>query len=333
MNEIEIIILGLILILVIFLIQQNIRLKKNYEKIYSIILYGLKEDVTENELVKIATNIWRFKVNLEVQFKEGKIPKELERPLQSMIDWLKTKGVSFADYTNYPSNGLNVQVLSSTPERSNREPYIIKTLRPEIRINGKIILKSQVDTRYPAIKKKYQITFDLNGGNNQIVKPLEFEEDHKISGFESVTYDGHVFKGWKDKKTQKIISFPFSLNDHLECIAVWDPIHVEYIAEREKIKIKYFKNKDEKESFEERVYIVGGLIEEPTTINLEFIGNRKLIGWKRIIDDQLVTFPFEAKAQDSLYCFFEEETKLDQGNFQQKNIDLPIKEEVKDETK
>jgi hypothetical protein len=313
MYDILIVVLFVItIILILFLFQQVVQIKGNYKQLYSLILHGLRDDISEKDIIKIIDNIWRLENDLKVKFNEGKIPKELDRTIQRLKLWLQEKGYVYQDYTNRLSDGLNVEVISRTEETSIKDSYIIRTLSPEIKFNGLFVRKSRVDVRYPSPKKTFIVTFDTNGGPNEDIKALQFEDGTIVQGFLGLTYGGRIFKGWRNKKTQTLITYPFTINDHIECVAEWDDVKLHYIPNQDKIRISYFQDFTGDILYEFREYNLGTIIESPT-INDLVNSERKFLGWKNRQDNQIVKFPFEASKHESLYSYFEDEHQLENG--------------------
>jgi hypothetical protein len=305
-NTLIVVLLVVTIIILLFLIQQVIQIKVSYKQIYSLILHGLRDDISEKDVIKIIDNIWRLENDLKVKFNEGKIPKELDRTIQRLKLLLQEKGYVYQDYTNRLSDGLNVEVISRTEETSLKESYILRTLSPEIKFNGAFVRKSKVDVRYPAPKKTFIVTFDTNGGPNEDIKPLQFEDGTIVQRFHGLTYEGKIFKGWRNKKTQTPLTYPFTINDHIECVAEWEDVKPHYIPNQDKIQISYFQDLTGDTLYDFREYILGTMIESPT-INELLNSERKFLGWKNRQDNQVVKFPFEASKHESFYSYFEDE--------------------------
>lgn len=323
MSELSIILLLLAFIfLILILIQQINELKVQYKRIFSTILSGLKEDISEKDIIKIIDNIWRLENDLKTKFNSDRIPKDLERTIYRLKLWLEEKGYKYQDFTTRSSDGLNVEVISRIAESNIQEAYILRTLSPEIRFNDMLIRKSRVDIRYPAPKKTFYVTFDTNGGPNENLKTLDFEEGTIIQGLKPITYEGKNFKGWRNKKTQTLISYPFTINDDLDCVAEWEDIPTMFTPNPRKITISYYQDHSSDAIYGVKEYVIGTKVETPTFI--EIVNSEvKFLGWKRREDNQIVNFPFEAINDESLFSYFED---INQENNSETTAPKTIKE-------
>lgn len=323
MSELSIILLLLAFIfLILILIQQINELKVQYKRIFSTILSGLKEDISEKDIIKIIDNIWRLENDLKTKFNSDRIPKDLERTIYRLKLWLEEKGYKYQDFTTRSSDGLNVEVISRIAESNIQEAYILRTLSPEIRFNDMLIRKSRVDIRYPAPKKTFYVTFDNNGGPNENLKTLDFEEGTIIQGLKPITYEGKNFKGWRNKKTQTLISYPFTINDDLDCVAEWEDIPTMFTPNPRKITISYYQDHSSDAIYGVKEYVIGTKVETPTFI--EIVNSEvKFLGWKRREDNQIVNFPFEAINDESLFSYFED---INQENNSETTAPKTIKE-------
>jgi hypothetical protein len=327
MNE-NIIILLLITLLFIFLIYQFITLKRLGDNNSSIILNGLKTNLEEDDLVKVALIIWRLKRGLEEVNAINKLPKKIESQITRAIEWLEKKGLTFNDYTRQKSSGLLsvIEVLNQSEEPGDFEPFIVNTVRPEIRFKNKTILKSQVDVRQPMPKKVFQLSIEPNGSGN-VIPTRPVEEGLMLSELPKLTRDGYKFLGWKNSISGKIETLPITILSDTKLVAQWEKIETKVNFPVETITINFYEDLQKNSIVTSNGYPKSSQIKEPPQVSKSGF---KTIGWKFIKDDKMVIFPYTVTEPESFYWVYEVETPAEKND-----VLLKVKNEkdVKNETK
>jgi len=221
----EIVILFFVLgcLLLILLIIASIFVIKYFansnKRMLQMIIKGIKVDPKTAELIALAESFWRLEKNIlesgELNLEKPKIVRNLDR----IKRFFKSVNIDYFDYSNRPYNGLNVEVISITSKKGVKHPYISTTYKPEIRFNGAIVQKSQVDVCQPKVLERFSIIYESNGGN--LVSSSAHDEDTEIGSPNSPIKDGYIFEGWFDAETRQPVVFPFVLVKNMKLEAKW----------------------------------------------------------------------------------------------------------------
>jgi uncharacterized repeat protein (TIGR02543 family) len=317
-----------ILILIILII--SLINYQNLVKTLRYILHGIKVDLESNDVVQLAIAIWRIEKGFQ-EIKEIDLAnkKKLESALRKAKDWLSLHHVTYKDYAGENPEGKSkvIEVISITEKTGEFVPFISNTLRPEIKIDFLIVLKSRVDITQPRPKKVFTIVFNPDGGNKPIPsrsceEGLELNEND----LEVPQWDGHQFTGWYDIKTNTAMSFPFKIARDLSLIASWKEIELAVKVPTDDVTLTYKENKEDKKELGHRNLPKNSVVEAP--LKLEKI-DFNFLGWFDQSNDEKITFPLKVDVDKNLYGKWEKKTQIEQTP-ENKGNDVVTKKEIKE---
>ncbi|MBP9781071.1 hypothetical protein KBC89_00255 [Candidatus Woesebacteria bacterium] len=123
-----------------------------YKKISNEIKYAVAPksimlNVNANDLVDLATEVWRIEQRLAKVvdiFPENK-RKGLENSVNKLKRYILKYDIEIVDYTNQKYNdGLNLEVLSIEKDSNLTEPIVKETIEPTILVKGQVVRKAKI---------------------------------------------------------------------------------------------------------------------------------------------------------------------------------------------
>lgn len=122
-------------------------MKLSQEIKYAVAPKSINLSVGVNELVELATEVWRIEQRL-AKVTEA-LPetqrKGLENSVQKLKRYITNYDIEVIDYTNQKFNdGLNLDVLSVEKDPSVMVPTVKETVEPTILVKGQVVKKAKI---------------------------------------------------------------------------------------------------------------------------------------------------------------------------------------------
>ena len=122
-------------------------MKLSQEIKFAVAPKSLQLSVTANELVELATEIWRMEQRLAkvAESLPDNHRKGLENSMLKLKKYISNYDVEIIDYTNQKFNdGLNLDVLSVEKDTAVTTPTVKETVEPTIVVKGQVVKKAKI---------------------------------------------------------------------------------------------------------------------------------------------------------------------------------------------
>lgn len=155
--------------------------EKRHQQLKDWIFKGIQFDASSLKIIELAEDYWKIRYKFENDRSQFKVRdfERMDRKFKNLFQ------IELIDYTNRNYNeGLNLKVLVTRDKEDLPYPYaprIGKTIRPEIRFNGAVISKSEVEVYERKLVDPSQVPLKIKlpvpDNNPQLTHPIKDHED------------------------------------------------------------------------------------------------------------------------------------------------------------